>query len=127
MARSLPGHVARRLPRMPGLDVLTLRDGGQEAEEIARVRDFIRPARRSLELALYDVRLPDPVGAIVADELRGAADRGVTVRLAYNADVEAPRRSSGQRRLAALHPPRPLAPRSRGPPHRGPQRAGSPT
>ena len=91
---------------MPGLDVLTLRDGGQEAEEIARrVADFIRPARRSLELALYDVRLPDPVGAIVADELRGAADRGVTVRLAYNADVEAPRRSSGQRRLAALHPP----------------------
>ena len=56
---------------MPGLDVLTLRDGGQEAEEIARrVADFIRPARRSLELALYDVRLPDPVGAIVADELR---------------------------------------------------------
>ncbi|MGZ5413387.1 MAG: phospholipase D-like domain-containing protein, partial [Solirubrobacterales bacterium] len=91
---------------MAALDVLTLRDGGQDAEEIARrIADFIRPARRSLELALYDVRLPDPVGSIVADELRPAADRGVTVRLAYNADVEAPRRSSGQRRPAALHPP----------------------
>jgi phosphatidylserine/phosphatidylglycerophosphate/cardiolipin synthase-like enzyme len=91
---------------MPGLDVLTLRDGGQEAEEIARrVADFIRPARRSLELALYDVRLPDPVGAIVADELRAAADRGVTVRLAYNADVEAPDRRERGRKPAALHPP----------------------
>lgn len=91
---------------MPGLDVLTLHDGGQEAEEVARrVADFIRPATRSLELALYDVRLPDPVGAIVADELRAAAGRGVTVRLAYNADVEAPDRRGRGRKPAALHPP----------------------
>jgi len=77
--------------------VITLTDGGQSAEEIARrVAGFIEPAKSSLELALYDVRLPDPVGSIVADELRAASERGVAVRLIYNVDAGRP---------AALHPP----------------------
>ena len=67
---------------MRRIEILTLTDGGQTAEQIARrVVEFIRPARSSLELALYDVRLPDPVGSIVADEMRAAAGRGVVVRL----------------------------------------------
>jgi hypothetical protein len=82
---------------MLAIEIITLTDGGQTAEQIARrVVEFIRPARSSLELALYDVRLPDPVGSIVADELRAAAGRGVVVRLVYNVDVGRP---------AALHPP----------------------
>lgn len=80
-----------------GVAVWTLSDGGQGAEEVARrVAAFLRPAREALELALYDVRLPDPVGSIVADELRAAHERGVSVRLAYNVDSERP---------PALHPP----------------------
>src|SRR5262245_26289138 len=79
------------------MEVTTLTDGGQRAEEIAqRIAGFIHPAQRSLELALYDVRLPDPVGTIVADELRAAAERGVATRLIYNVDSGRP---------AALHPP----------------------
>ena len=79
------------------IEVFTLTDGGQRAEDVAqRVAAFLRPAKRSLELALYDVRLPDPTGAIVADELRGAAGRGVAVRLIYNVDSGRP---------SELHPP----------------------
>jgi phosphatidylserine/phosphatidylglycerophosphate/cardiolipin synthase-like enzyme len=79
-----------------GIEVITLTDGGQSAEQIAkRVAGFMQPARESLELALYDVRLPDPVGSLVADELRAADERGVKVRLVYNVDVGRPQ---------ALHP-----------------------
>ncbi len=79
------------------IEVFTLSDGGQRADQIAhRVAAFLRPAQRSLELALYDVRLPGPTGETVASELRDAAGRGVAVRLIYNVDSGRP---------AALHPP----------------------
>ena len=82
---------------MAAIDDFTLSDGGQRAEQVAgRVAEFLCGAERSLDLALYDVRLPDPVGSIVADELRAAVDRGVRVRLLYNVDCGRP---------AALHPP----------------------
>jgi phosphatidylserine/phosphatidylglycerophosphate/cardiolipin synthase-like enzyme len=82
-------------PRL--IDILTLTDGGQSADEVARrVADFLRPAKSTLELALYDVRLPDPTGSIVADELRAASDRGVTTRLIYNVDSGRP---------SEIHPP----------------------
>ena len=61
--------------------------GGQTVDEMAaRVAAFLAEARRSLDLALYDVRLPGPAGDLVADALREAAARGVAVRIAYNAD-----------------------------------------
>ena len=47
---------------------------------------FLAEARRSLDLALYDVRLPDPAGSLVKDALEGAVARGVAVRLAYNTE-----------------------------------------
>ena len=82
---------------MAPVETFTLTDGGQTAEDVARrVAEFLRPAGESLELALYDVRLPDPVGSIVADELNAAAARGVDVRLLYNVDSGRP---------AAIHPP----------------------
>jgi phosphatidylserine/phosphatidylglycerophosphate/cardiolipin synthase-like enzyme len=69
------------------VEVHTLAPGGQTALEMAqRVAAFLGEARRSLDLALYDVRLPDEPGDIVAAALRAAAARGVTVRIAYNAD-----------------------------------------
>jgi phosphatidylserine/phosphatidylglycerophosphate/cardiolipin synthase-like enzyme len=79
------------------VEVHELTDGGQSAEEVAElVAEFMRPARRSLELALYDVRLPGRPGDIVAGELRQAAGRGVSVRLLYNVDCGRPH---------AIHPP----------------------
>jgi phosphatidylserine/phosphatidylglycerophosphate/cardiolipin synthase-like enzyme len=79
------------------MEVITLTDGGQRAEDVAaRVAAFIAESRESLELALYDVRLPGRAGAIVADALREAAGRGVGVRLIYNVDSDRPQ---------ALHPP----------------------
>jgi phosphatidylserine/phosphatidylglycerophosphate/cardiolipin synthase-like enzyme len=82
---------------MESIEVITLTDGGQSAENVARrVADFLHPATSSLELALYDVRLPDPTGSIVADQLREAEERGVATRLVYNVDSARP---------AEIHPP----------------------
>src|SRR3954462_1483420 len=76
---------------MTPIDVITLTDGGQSADEVARrVAAFLHPAKSTLELALYDVRLPDPAGAIVADELRAASTRNVATRLLYNVDSGRP-------------------------------------
>jgi phosphatidylserine/phosphatidylglycerophosphate/cardiolipin synthase-like enzyme len=51
-----------------------------------RIEAFLGKARESLDLALYDVRLPGKPGDVVADALRAANERGVRVRIAYNAD-----------------------------------------
>jgi phosphatidylserine/phosphatidylglycerophosphate/cardiolipin synthase-like enzyme len=72
------------------VQALTLTDGGQPGEEIARrLAGFISAAQHTLEIAVYDVRLPDPVAATVRDALVGASERGVAVRLLYNADYPA--------------------------------------
>ncbi len=73
---------------MADLELFTLAPAGQTVDEIAkRVAGFLSEAKRSLDLALYDVRLPGPAGDLVAGALRDAAGRGVAVRIAYNADV----------------------------------------
>ena len=75
------------------IDVFGLTDCGNEedlsqAEMVAgRIAEFIGKAEKTLVLALYDIRIPDPIGKIVADAFRDAAARGVKVRLAYN-DVD---------------------------------------
>jgi phosphatidylserine/phosphatidylglycerophosphate/cardiolipin synthase-like enzyme len=51
-----------------------------------RVSAFLGEAKRSLDLALYDVRLPGEPGDVVAGALCDASERGVKVRIAYNAD-----------------------------------------
>jgi phosphatidylserine/phosphatidylglycerophosphate/cardiolipin synthase-like enzyme len=82
---------------MGSIEVITLTDGGQSAEAVARrLARFLGPAKSTLELALYDVRLPDPTGSIVADGLREAEVRGVNTRLIYNVDSGRP---------SELHPP----------------------
>ena len=73
------------------VDVTTLEDGAQTGEAIAeRLVAWLGGASRSLDLALYDVRLPGPVGDSVADALRAAMARGVRVRLSYNDDTPGP-------------------------------------
>jgi phosphatidylserine/phosphatidylglycerophosphate/cardiolipin synthase-like enzyme len=82
---------------MAPIEVITLTDGGQTADEIARrLAAFLGEAKASLDLALYDVRLPDPTGSIVADQLRQAEAHGVATRLIYNVDTGRP---------SELHPP----------------------
>jgi phosphatidylserine/phosphatidylglycerophosphate/cardiolipin synthase-like enzyme len=82
---------------LAAIEIITLTDGGQSADDVAhRIATFLRPAKSTLELALYDVRLPDPTGSIVADELRAASDRGVDTKLLYNVDSGRP---------SELHPP----------------------
>jgi phosphatidylserine/phosphatidylglycerophosphate/cardiolipin synthase-like enzyme len=76
---------------MPELDLRFYRDGGQSAVDVAnQVAEFLGAARKSLELALYDIRLHDEAAEIVTGALLGAQDRGVTVRLVYNVDHPGP-------------------------------------
>jgi phosphatidylserine/phosphatidylglycerophosphate/cardiolipin synthase-like enzyme len=76
----------------------TLVDGGQTAEAIAdRLVGWLGAARRSLDIALYDVRLPGPVGDSVGGAIRAASARGVAVRIAFNSD--------GDRAIKPLPPP----------------------
>jgi phosphatidylserine/phosphatidylglycerophosphate/cardiolipin synthase-like enzyme len=73
--------------------VRTLVQGAQDPEQIAATLiAFLGVAKSSLDLALYDVRLPGAVGDGVADALRAARDRGVAVRIAYNREDEPPTR-----------------------------------
>jgi phosphatidylserine/phosphatidylglycerophosphate/cardiolipin synthase-like enzyme len=70
-----------------GVEVRTLTDGGQPAEETAHaLAAFLAAAQRTLEIAVYDFHLPPDLEAIVAGELEAAQKRGVAVRLAYNVD-----------------------------------------
>jgi hypothetical protein len=70
-----------------GIELTPLHPGRQTALELAqRAAEFIGEARRSLDLALYDVRLPGEPGDVVAGALCDAAKHGVAVRIAYNAD-----------------------------------------
>jgi phosphatidylserine/phosphatidylglycerophosphate/cardiolipin synthase-like enzyme len=79
----LSGH-----PVGSAIDVRTLTDGGQPAEEIAHLlADWLGSAEHTLDIAIYDLRLPDPLAAILRDAVVGAAGRGVAIRLAYNLDA----------------------------------------
>ncbi|MDX6481409.1 MAG: hypothetical protein QOG85_1919 [Gaiellaceae bacterium] len=72
---------------MDGVEVRTLTDGGQSAEDIANaLAEFVSAAKKTLEVAIYDINLPEPTGKIVRDAFDAASARGVSVRLAYNAD-----------------------------------------
>jgi phosphatidylserine/phosphatidylglycerophosphate/cardiolipin synthase-like enzyme len=69
------------------IDVHTLTDGGQTSLDVARkIAAFLEPAQKTLELALYDLRLTDETADVVREALIGAHERGVHVRLVYNLD-----------------------------------------
>ncbi len=68
------------------IEALPLHPGGDPLDMARRVAAFLGEARESLDLALYDVRLPGEPGDLVADALCAASERGVRVRIAYNAD-----------------------------------------
>ncbi|MGE5334519.1 MAG: phospholipase D-like domain-containing protein [Nitrososphaerota archaeon] len=67
------------------LAVHFLAEGEQQPQAIAALlADFIRGARQSLDIAIYDFRLSDSLRQIVADAFADAAAAGVGIRIAYD-------------------------------------------
>ncbi len=72
---------------MDGVEVRTLTDGGQLAEDTANaLAAFVAAAEKTVEVAIYDLKLPPELDEIVCGALVAASKRGVAVRLAYNVD-----------------------------------------
>ena len=70
---------------MGELDSFFLADGGQTPQSVAdRLIDFIEPAKRTLQVAIYDFHAREGASSRVADALESARSRGVDVRVAYN-------------------------------------------
>jgi phosphatidylserine/phosphatidylglycerophosphate/cardiolipin synthase-like enzyme len=73
------------------LDVRTLTDGGQPAEEVMGwITDFVDAAQRSLDFAHYDLHLGSACAEPLRRSVRAAAERGVAVRFVYNLDHRNP-------------------------------------
>jgi phosphatidylserine/phosphatidylglycerophosphate/cardiolipin synthase-like enzyme len=73
------------------IDVRTLRDGGQRADEVAGwIAAFLGEAQRSLDLAHYDFHLKPDTASTIGGAIRDAAARGVAVRFVYNIDHRNP-------------------------------------
>ena len=78
---------AIRNPQLSDLGVYFLAQGEQAGQDVAaRFAAFIGGARRSLDLAVYDMRLSEPLKAVVAGALAERAAAGVAIRIAYDAD-----------------------------------------
>jgi phosphatidylserine/phosphatidylglycerophosphate/cardiolipin synthase-like enzyme len=73
------------------IDVVTLTDHGQDPATVAaRLAAFLDGARASLDLAVYDVHLTPALSEVLRASLGRAAARGVRIRFAYNAPMDAP-------------------------------------
>jgi len=73
------------------IEITTLDPGAQTPADVARrLATFLGAATQSLDLALYDLNLSGEAEALVTNALAGAKERGVRVRLAFNADREGP-------------------------------------
>ena len=67
--------------------VFFLAEGEQTADSVmARLVAFIKAAKSSLEFALYDMRLSDPLKAQLLAALRERAAAGVQIRICYDGD-----------------------------------------
>jgi phosphatidylserine/phosphatidylglycerophosphate/cardiolipin synthase-like enzyme len=73
------------VPAAEPIEITTLTDGGQRPADVARgIAGFLSQAKRTLDLALYDVRFETDAGGLVLASLLAAVQRGVAVRLLYN-------------------------------------------
>jgi phosphatidylserine/phosphatidylglycerophosphate/cardiolipin synthase-like enzyme len=83
------GRVSVATPKVGAYFLRDTRDGGparQPQTTANRLAAFIENAASTLEVAIYDFRLMNTqLAATVVGALTGAAKRGVTVRLAYDA------------------------------------------
>ncbi len=72
---------------MDTLSVFFLAQGEQSADAImARLTAFIRAAKESLDIAVYDMRFSDPLKTSLSSALRERADAGVRIRFCYDGD-----------------------------------------
>jgi phosphatidylserine/phosphatidylglycerophosphate/cardiolipin synthase-like enzyme len=60
----------------------------QIAEVASRIARFINEASKTLDIAIYDLRLHDEAAAIISDALRARARNGVAVRIVYDATID---------------------------------------
>ncbi|HEV2458994.1 MAG TPA: phosphatidylserine/phosphatidylglycerophosphate/cardiolipin synthase family protein [Ktedonobacterales bacterium] len=72
-----------------GQDTLSVRflaEGEQSAASVAAyLAAFIAEAERSLDIAIYDFRVSDPLKAVIVGALAERARAGVTIRITYDA------------------------------------------
>ena len=72
---------------MDSLSVFFLAQGEQTADSVmSRLAIFIRAAKQTLDFAIYDMRLSDPLKVVLIAALRERADAGVQIRFCYDAD-----------------------------------------
>ena len=73
------------------IELSFLQDGVQPAEQVAHeLAAFLDGAQRSLDMAVYDLNLALAPADSVRTAVRGAAARGVAVRLLYNVNFPSP-------------------------------------
>ncbi len=69
------------------ISVFFLAQDEQSAEAVMqRLTDFIGKARKSLDFAIYDMRLSDGLKQTLVAALRERADAGVAIRICFNGD-----------------------------------------
>jgi phosphatidylserine/phosphatidylglycerophosphate/cardiolipin synthase-like enzyme len=80
------------------VSVFLLAQGEQSADAVmARLTAFIRAARQTLDLAVYDMRFGDALKAALSSALRERAAAGVQIRFCYDGDKPAqPNVAAGQ-------------------------------
>jgi phosphatidylserine/phosphatidylglycerophosphate/cardiolipin synthase-like enzyme len=72
---------------MDSISVFFLAQDEQTAHDVmARLTAFIRATQRTLDFAIYDMRLSGPLHAQLAAALRERADAGVQIRFCYDGD-----------------------------------------
>ncbi|MFN2621841.1 MAG: phosphatidylserine/phosphatidylglycerophosphate/cardiolipin synthase family protein [Chthoniobacterales bacterium] len=72
---------------MNNLSVFFLAEGEQTADSVmARLTAFIRAAKQSLDIAVYDMRFSEPLRAQLVAALRDRAEAGVRVRFCFDGD-----------------------------------------
>ncbi len=83
---------------MDNVSVFFLAQGEQSADAVmARLTAFIRAAKQTLALAVYDMRFGDPLKAALSSALRERAAAGVQIRFCYDGDKPAqPNVAAGQ-------------------------------
>src|SRR5581483_10417937 len=84
-------HDLREVHDLRMIALRTLTDGGQQPVDVAHMlANFLGQAKQSLDIAVYDLKLEGETETIVTGAIESAGQRGVAVRLAYNADFRAP-------------------------------------
>src|SRR5437588_4245186 len=80
------------------ISVFFLAQGEQSADAVmARLTTFIRAAKQTLDLAVYDMRFSDPLRTQLSSALRERANAGVQIRICYDGDKSPqPNTAAGQ-------------------------------